>query len=229
MAWVSPRVKSAEPWVRGSTPTSQLTGRISSKARPSRRLPSSRMVARVMSFTMEPKTLLAHGVCSSRSSSGSLVEGLLADGLDGVLLLELTEGLHGLAELVGPLGAQGVLELVGPGVGRGLEGHLDHAALGDDLALQGDEFLDLGMGEIEGIEDDTLGQHRGAALDHGDGILGARDDEIELALGKLGEGREEDELAVHPTDAHARKRRVERDVLGGHQRHGGAGDAEHVG
>ncbi len=43
-AWVSPRVKSAEPWVRGRTPTSQVTGRISSKARPSRRLRSSRMV-----------------------------------------------------------------------------------------------------------------------------------------------------------------------------------------
>ena len=38
-ACVSPRVKSPLPWVRGSTPTSQVMGRISSKPRPSRRTP----------------------------------------------------------------------------------------------------------------------------------------------------------------------------------------------
>jgi hypothetical protein len=36
-AWVSPRVKSAEPWVRGSVPTSIVMSRISSSARPSKR------------------------------------------------------------------------------------------------------------------------------------------------------------------------------------------------
>ena len=41
--WVSPRVNRPEPWVRGSRPTSQLMGRISSVLRPSGRLPSFRM------------------------------------------------------------------------------------------------------------------------------------------------------------------------------------------
>ena len=39
IAWVSPRVKSAEPWVRGSRPVWQTIGRTSSVRRPSMRLP----------------------------------------------------------------------------------------------------------------------------------------------------------------------------------------------
>src|SRR5438034_6086818 len=38
-AWVWPRVNSAEPCVRGSTPTSQLIGRTVSRSRPSTRSP----------------------------------------------------------------------------------------------------------------------------------------------------------------------------------------------
>ena len=38
-AWVSPRVNSAEPCVRGSTPVSMVIVRISAGARPSMRLP----------------------------------------------------------------------------------------------------------------------------------------------------------------------------------------------
>ena len=38
-AWVSPRVNTAEPWVRGSTPVSIQIGRTSSNLRPSSRTP----------------------------------------------------------------------------------------------------------------------------------------------------------------------------------------------
>ena len=38
-AWVSPRVKSADPWVRGRTPVSMLIGRMVSRSRPSTRSP----------------------------------------------------------------------------------------------------------------------------------------------------------------------------------------------
>ena len=38
-ACVSPRVNTAEPWTRGSTPVSIQIGRISSNLRPSRRTP----------------------------------------------------------------------------------------------------------------------------------------------------------------------------------------------
>ena len=49
--WVSPRVKSAEPWTRGRIPVSQEMGRSSSMALPSTRTPSSTMMARMMSLT----------------------------------------------------------------------------------------------------------------------------------------------------------------------------------
>src|SRR4029453_1695961 len=46
MICVWPRVKSAEPCVRGATPTSHVTSRTSSAARPSRRLLSTGIFAR---------------------------------------------------------------------------------------------------------------------------------------------------------------------------------------
>ena len=45
-AWVSPRVNSAEPWARGSTPTWQTIGRTVLVSRPSMRRPVLRMVPR---------------------------------------------------------------------------------------------------------------------------------------------------------------------------------------
>ena len=47
-AWVSPRVNSAEPWVRGSTPTSATIGRTVLRSRPSMRLLVSRMFQRTI-------------------------------------------------------------------------------------------------------------------------------------------------------------------------------------
>ncbi len=108
-------------------------------------------------------------------------------------------------------------EIVGPGLGVGLEGLLDDARSATISRCRAMIFLISLMGEIEGIEDDRFGQLGCAALDHGDGILGAGDHEIELALLELLEGREEDELAIDAADANARDGVVERDVLGGHQ------------
>ena len=50
-AWVSPRVKSAEPWLRGSTPTSLSMARTWAVVRPSIRAPLSRIWPRTMSFS----------------------------------------------------------------------------------------------------------------------------------------------------------------------------------
>ncbi|MNE00028.1 hypothetical protein D3C80_924230 [compost metagenome] len=45
-AWVSPRVNSDEPWVRGRTPTSETMARTLSRARPSTRCAFSMMSRR---------------------------------------------------------------------------------------------------------------------------------------------------------------------------------------
>ena len=50
-AWVSPRVNSAEPWVRGSMPTSATIGRTVFRSRPSMRVPLSRMSLRTIGFS----------------------------------------------------------------------------------------------------------------------------------------------------------------------------------
>jgi hypothetical protein len=58
-AWVSPRVKSAEPWVRGSTPVRMVMGRTVLVSRPSMRGRPSRMLPRTIrlsSRSMAPKT-----------------------------------------------------------------------------------------------------------------------------------------------------------------------------
>ncbi len=49
--WVSPRWNRAEPWVRGKTPTSIVSGRICSNVRPSARTPFSMMSWRVIFFS----------------------------------------------------------------------------------------------------------------------------------------------------------------------------------
>src|SRR5579885_806996 len=58
-AWVSPRVKSAEPWVRGSTSTSHVIGRTSVRPRPSRRRPSSTIVWRTTCFLSRSNSVAA--------------------------------------------------------------------------------------------------------------------------------------------------------------------------
>ena len=52
-AWVSPRVNSADPWVRGRTPTSEVIARTSSNRRPSRRWPFPK-ISRLSSFSRSP-------------------------------------------------------------------------------------------------------------------------------------------------------------------------------
>ena len=58
-AWVSPRVNSAEPCARGSTPTSATIGRTVLVSRPSMRMPVSRMALRTTSASRSLSSALA--------------------------------------------------------------------------------------------------------------------------------------------------------------------------
>ncbi len=51
MAWVSPRVNSAEPWVRGNTPVRTVMGRTVLVSRPSMRGSPARMLPRTIFFS----------------------------------------------------------------------------------------------------------------------------------------------------------------------------------
>ena len=68
------------------------------------------------------------------------------------------------------------------------------------------------MRRFERFDDLFLGHFLRARLDHDEAIFAAGDDEIELALLALLEGRIDDELAVDETDADARDRLLERNL-----------------
>src|SRR5881409_2346610 len=70
-AWVWPRVNSAEPCVRGSTPTSQLIGRTVSKSRPSTRSPCARTCSRIVRYSISSITLATSFTFSGNSAASS--------------------------------------------------------------------------------------------------------------------------------------------------------------
>ena len=84
------------------------------------------------------------------------------------------------------------------------------------------------MRGLERLDDLLLGHFLRARLDHHQAVLAAGDDEIELALFALLEGRVDDVLAVDEADADAGDRLLEGN-LGERERRGRAGDREHVG
>ena len=97
-----------------------------------------------------------------------------------------------------------------------------------ELELDGDELLDLLVGQLEGLDDDALGDLLGAGLDHDDGVGGAGDDEVHVGLVlELLEGRVHDQLPVDATDVDGAHGAAERDVADG-ERRGGAERREDV-
>ena len=112
--------------------------------------------------------------------AGERLERLLLDLLGRVLALELVLDLGGRleggAEALLELGEDGLVDL------RRLDLDLLLAGLLLQLALRLADALDLAVGDVERVEDLGLGDLVGAGLDHEDGLLGARDDQVERAL-----------------------------------------------
>ncbi len=78
------------------------------------------------------------------------------------------------------------------------------AGLGAQILLRVTELADLGMGELERLEQQLVGNLVGAGLDHRQAVLRADDDQVERRdLVVLLVGRVEDPLVVDPPDAHA--------------------------
>ncbi len=68
-AWVWPRVNSAEPWVRGSTPTSQAIGRTVSRSRPSTRSPCDSTCSRIVRYSISSITVATSFTLSGNSAA----------------------------------------------------------------------------------------------------------------------------------------------------------------
>ena len=65
---------------------------------------------------------------------------------------------------------------------RHLDGELLLARLRRQLALGRAELPDLLVGDVERVEDLRLGDLIGAGLDHQDGVLGAGDNQVQVAV-----------------------------------------------
>ncbi len=110
-------------------------------------------------------------------------------------------------------------------------GRLDLDLLLAGLLLQllhrRDELLDLGVGDVERVEDLLLGDAAGAGLDHQDRLVGAGDDQVEIELGVVLLVGVDDEVAVELADPHRADVGGDRDRRD-RQRRGGAVHREDV-
>ena len=158
-ACVWPRVKIVEPCVRGATPTSIQMSRISSAARPSGRFLSTAIRRRMMSFSSVSKArCTAARRSASSASAAERLERLLLDALGRVLALELVHDLRRVVERL----AEAVLHLGEHRLVDRRRGDLDLllAGLGAQVVLGLAEALDLGVRDVERVEDLGLGRPR---------------------------------------------------------------------
>ena len=110
---------------------------------------------------------------------------------------------------------------------RGRDLELLLRRLGRELVLRRAELLDRVVRDVERVEHLRFGDLVRARLDHQDGLVGARDHEVEVGGELLLLRRVDDEVALHLADPHGAHGRRERDV-GDHERRGGAVHREDV-
>jgi hypothetical protein len=101
------------------------------------------------------------------------------------------------------------------------------ACLPAQVLLRLAQLHDLGVRELEGLEDLLLGHLVRTSLDHRQRLLRADDDQVHLGLLGLGQSRVDDEIAVDQPDSDGADRAEERQRRE-HQRRGRAVDAEDV-
>ena len=156
------------------------------------------------------------GVLVDLRAGAERLEHLGLDCLRGVLAVELVDHLGGrverVAEALPDLARDRLVHLLRLDLDLLLAGLLAQVVLG--LA----EPLDLGVCDIERVEDLRLGDFVGARLDHQDGLLGAGDHQVERRLEQPLLVRVDEEVALGVlADPHGAHGHRERDV-GHHQR-----------
>ena len=122
--------------------------------------------------------------------------------IDSLLFSLLPFRVDRLKELLGALGLDLFCGLGSDGVLL-FHNHLGNADLSLNLFAEGDDSLDLVVGELKGVEHDLFREFVGAALHHHDGVLCTGDDEVEAALLHLGVSRVDHQLFVDVADSDA--------------------------
>ena len=224
-AWVSPRVNTAEPCVRGRTPVSirdrpHLVELAAVEADAVR----EHFFAQDL-FLQLLEDRLGFGLPLDLAV-GNRRDQVLERLVDGLVVFELAADAHRLGQRHVDLLFDLAVEVVADFL-RG-DGHLLLARLFGELVDAGDNLLDRGVRGFERLDDLLLGHFLRARLHHHQPVLAAGDDEIQLALFALLERRVDEVLAVDEADADAGDRLLEGN-LGERERRGRAGDREDVG
>src|SRR3972149_6098313 len=216
-AWVSPRVKRADPWALGRYSTSDQIGRISFTLRPSTRSPLSTISRRTSACSTFSKYSRALGRPASAiprppglvdpERLSVLTEHRL-ERLRPDLLLVDGQGLDHLGR--GGVSDPGLEGRIRPGCG--IEGPARLGRPGHELLLHPGEPLALLLTEGESLEHLLLADLLAARLDHEDRVLGAGEDELQRRGSHLGIRRVGDELAAREGHTNGAQGPVEREA-----------------
>ena len=171
-ACVSPRVKTAEPCTRGSTPTSDQIGRISSNLRPSRRTPLLEHFVAQHFFLQ----LFEDGLRFDLPldfALGNVGDEIVEHLIDRAVAFELVAHAHGFAErhqhFLFDLAIERVVDFLRSAPARfGLPASFASASIVIDDALDG------GVAGLERLHDFLFGDFLRARFDHHEAILAAR-------------------------------------------------------
>ena len=216
-AWVSPRVKTALPCVRGKNAHLAPDGAHVGQA--------AAVGADAVGEDLGAHDLLIEVVQRivhlAQAALELLGEVLLALGLDlrlALLALVAVGGFKHPAALVIGVFAHGGLDVLARGDERDL-GLLLADFLPDALD-EGDQLLDFLMAKEDGAQHQLLGHFLRARLDHEHGVAGAAHGQVQRAPFALGGVGAEDQLAVHAADHHRAGGAAPGDVADGQRRRG---------
>ena len=169
-AWVSPRVNSAEPWVRGSTPTRMSIGRTVRVSRPSIRGSPDRMRARTTFDSRSKMMLLTVFLSNSRPSAvrAACTSSPMADsGWERACLAVMRKASSILAAAISVTRAIRASSLAGACQSHfGLAGDFDQFVDGVDGGLH------LGVAEHHAAQHHVFRQLEGFGFDHQHGGFG---------------------------------------------------------
>ena len=179
-ACVSPRVKSAEPWARGSTPVRISIGRTVRVSRPSMRgSPDEDLAAHDLGFDVEQDVvdldLVDGGAAFGRSAA--IVDARRRRGSACVRACFERIWYASRSFCSASASTLAMKRLV---LGRRLPVPHRLAGLLDQLVDRGDRDVALLVAEDDAAEHDLFGQLLGFRLDHQHRGLGAGDDEVQL-------------------------------------------------
>ncbi len=221
-AWVSPRVNSAEPWVRGRMPVSTTIGRTVFLSRPSIRAPPEMMSPRriELSSFLKAEPRLASPCSSSRQRRLDRLAGR-RDGVGPLLLVADREGRAHLR-----LARRLHLAVERRVIRRGEVERLLGGFLGQ-IDDQVDHRLHLLVAELDRAQHLVLGKLVGFRFHHHHRVLGAGDDKVEPLLGigpqhvHVVHRRVQHIVAMREADARRADRPHEGHARNGQRRRGG--------